>query len=339
MCLNQLRGVDFDDEELPFTEPNKTIHKVLPPSHTTHQQILNFYSKNQQVNEEFYHKLTSSMKAGVVGNCTFALQEISKPDIKAVRSALMATILRLGDVDTKADEAVEILVKTNKCTAISRPKSWKKYALREDDSGQTMVIEDDKNDQSKVVYAPLKMRTEYYVDRNSGNDKDADGDVKMEEGTVTLHGDEAQPKGEDEKKEDNLEKVEKEELVRGFKYGTTYVPCPDGQFNRLQTKKGIDICGFFYTKNVSFVLPISLYQTCRQIFSSAGIGQWEKSNIYGLILRLRNSKSLSHQLYRPCTKKVLWQLPAGCQKTVWIPRWGFSIQKFLKKSSVYYGPK
>lgn len=193
------------------------------------------------------------MKSGLVGNCTFALQEVSKPDIKLIRSTLMSTILRLGDVETKAEEAIEILVKTNKCTALARPKSWKKYALREDDAGRPLVIDDDK-DTPKVIYAPLKTRTEYYVDRSGDHDEDANGDVKMEEddGTNLLDSG-SHSKDEEEKKEENLEKVEKEELVRGFKYGTTYVPCPDGQFPHLPTQKGIDICGFFPVKKVCSV--------------------------------------------------------------------------------------
>ncbi|KXN84807.1 ATP-dependent DNA helicase II subunit 2 [Leucoagaricus sp. SymC.cos] len=228
-------GVDFDDEELPFTEPNKTLYK--------------------RHNEEFFHTLASSMKSGIVGNCTFALQEISKPDIKTVRSALVGTILRLGDVETNAEEAVEILVKASKCTSMVRPKSWKKYALREDESGHPIIIDTSKAGQlqSQVIYAPLKMRTEYYVDRSEHSDetKDVGGDVEMEgdDGTNLLDGATTkEEEGEDEKKDENLEKVEKEELVRGFKYGTTYAPCPEGQFPRLQTRKGIDICGFFPIK-------------------------------------------------------------------------------------------
>ncbi len=270
------------------------------------------------------------MKAGTVGNCAYALQEISKPDIKAVRSALLGSILRLGDVETQADEAIEILVKASKCTSMSRPKSWKKYALREDDSGQS------KNDKS--VYAPLKMRTEFYVDRTGGNDKDVDGDVKMEEGDVSLHHG-SEVKDEDEKKEENLEKVQKEELVKGFKYGTTYVPCPDGQFARLHTKKGIDICGFIDKKNVRF-LPLSLFRGFRMFtreLSSAGIGQLETFSIYGPIPHLRNSKSHSHQWYKPCTKKVPWLLLVGCRETVWTRRWVFYPRCPSMESTVCYG--
>ncbi|XP_006454821.1 hypothetical protein AGABI2DRAFT_148177 [Agaricus bisporus var. bisporus H97] len=200
------------------------------------------FDDQEMESEKFYHKLTSSMRSGVVGNCTFALQEISKPDIKNVRSTLMGNILRLGDVDTMAEEAIEIIVKASKCTSISRAKAWKKFALREDDSGEAMVID---GDDSKVAFAPLRLQTEYYVDRSTDDEQDADGDVKMEDNVNPLDENQGEREATDEEKENNLEKVEREELVRGFKYGSTYVPCPDGQFLRLPTKKGIDICGFF----------------------------------------------------------------------------------------------
>ncbi|KAJ3563470.1 hypothetical protein NP233_g8920 [Leucocoprinus birnbaumii] len=188
-------GVDFDDEELPYVEANKTI-------------------ASQRVNEEFLHTLTKSMKQGVIGNCTFALQEIAKPDIKLVRSSLVGTIIRLGDVDTRAEEAIEILVKASKCTAAAHPKSWKKYALREDETGEPIHV-----NESEVAYAPLRMQTEYYVDRSGGHATDADGDVKMEEDDGTnLLGGEVKPKEEeDEKKEENLEKSrERRAYILGF---------------------------------------------------------------------------------------------------------------------------
>lgn len=191
----------------------------------------------------------------MVGNCTFALEEISKPDIKNVRSVMMGSILRLGDVDTMAEEAIEIAIRTCKCTSILRAKAWKKYALREDDSGQAMVID---SADSKIVFTPLKLQTEYYVDRSDDDEQITDGDVKMEDDNdANLLDEERKSAATNKENEDNLEKVEQAELVRGFKYGTTYVPCPDAQFPRLSTKKGIDICGFFPVDKVGLIKVIT----------------------------------------------------------------------------------
>lgn len=199
------------------------------------------------------------MQNGVIGTCALALRETAMPDIKQVRSTLMANVLRLGDIDTCGDEAIELSVKSSKCTALARPKGWKKFALRVANSDDMDVGGDDEEAAAaRVVYAQLKMRTEFYIDRNAG-EKDEEGNINMKEDenedANLLERDEDEPAEPDI---ENLEKVEKEELVRGFKYGTTYVPCPDGQFPKLPTRKGIDICGFFPAKNVRFFFKYTL---------------------------------------------------------------------------------
>lgn len=169
-----------------------------------------------------------------------------RPDIRSVKSALMASVLRLGDVERNPEEAIEIPVKISKATAIARPKSWKKFAARSKNIG----MEDDGAGE-RVEFAQLKMRTEYYVNRSGDHGEDSDEDVKMEDDEENLlDGPSTEEQG--KSKNENLEKVEKEELIRGFKYGSTYVPCPDGQFPKLPTSKGIEMCGFFSIKNVRF---------------------------------------------------------------------------------------
>ena len=212
------------------------------------------------------------MNNGVVGTCVYALQEIMRPDVHIVKSALMGTVLRLGDVDGYPSEAVEIAVKTSKCTAIARPKSWKKFASRNKGAKAKIGVD---GSEEKVEYAQLKMRTEHFVDRDGDHGGE---DIKMENDEEDLL---SGPAADNEQKTRNehLERVEKEELVRGFKYGTTYVPCPDGQFPKLPTRKGIDICGFFPAKSVSRPQPLVLTVT-----SSVRIMQFRRDYSMGEIL-------------------------------------------------------
>ncbi|TFK76643.1 SPOC domain-like protein [Pluteus cervinus] len=218
-------GVDFDDDEFPFIEEDKSHVKAT--------------------NEKFFHTFVSAMKSGVIGTCALALRETNRPDIKQTRSALMETVLRVGDPDVRDAESIALSIKTCKCTAIGRPKSWKKFAIRpkEDTENVEEDAEEEEAENDQAIYAQLKMRTEYYVDRSE--DQDEDEDIKEELEEEDLEELERKQKEKDE----SLEKVEKEELVRGFKYGTTWAPCPDGQFPRLPTMKGIDICGFFPSAN------------------------------------------------------------------------------------------
>ncbi len=176
-----------------------------------------------------------------MGTLSFALQEIAKPEIKQTRSTLMATVLSLGDPSNNPLETLEIVVKTSKCTAFARPKSWKRFAPRDSKHANEMDVDplptksgDGGEDTKKIVWAQLKMRTEFHVERD-----EQDNDDERNEDIMDV--DDAKRSG---------AKVEKEQLVRGFKYGSSYVPCADGQFERLSSQKGISICGFFNADNV-----------------------------------------------------------------------------------------
>lgn len=204
----------------------------------------------------------SKLINGIVGTCEFALHDISRPDIKTTRSALMGTTLRIGDVDNKQTESVEIQVKLSKCTAIARPKSWKRIMLRRKDKDKCKdkdmeegsdETEDDAEEPTGVAegdtYVELKKRSEYYRDSDKSDEDDDEEDqarVKEEK----MNDDDARVKGDEQLAVEDDRRVEREELIKGFKYGSTYTPCPDGQFDRLKTKKGIDICGFFKSRNV-----------------------------------------------------------------------------------------
>ncbi|KAI0063150.1 SPOC domain-like protein [Artomyces pyxidatus] len=204
-------GVDFDDAEYGFVEENKSHIK--------------------RENETFYTEFTEALEGSVLGTLAFALEEVTKPDVKHTRSTLMATVLRLGDPDNNPLEAIEIIVKASKCTALARPKGWKRFAKRAEAPEDAMAIDEEEVDADDVkmnVFSQLKMRTEYFID--PAEDEDGAKDT----GKMSVDGEEKE-----------LQKVEKEQLVKGFKYGSSYAPCPDGQFERLTTTKGIEIGGFF----------------------------------------------------------------------------------------------
>ncbi|TFK47939.1 SPOC domain-like protein [Heliocybe sulcata] len=206
-------GVDFDDEELPFHEEEKSTIK--------------------RANEAFFHTFVEELGNGTVGSCAFALQEISRPDVKSVKSALLGSVLRLGDIDTRSEEAIEVMVKYSKCTAITRPKGFKKFAKRP-------LPTDEQTDPESNLWVELKMQTKYVLE-----EEDGDSDVEMK--NVEDVNKESKDGEVEDKKEP--EALDKEQLQRGFKYGSTYVLCPDGSFQKLDTRKGIDIAGFFRKKD------------------------------------------------------------------------------------------
>ncbi|KAF8480890.1 SPOC domain-like protein [Russula ochroleuca] len=256
-------GVDFDDDEIDFHEEGKSHIK--------------------RENERFFHKFTASIPNSIVGTLSFALEEVRKPEVKETRSSLMANILRLGDPENNPLEALEIVVKTSKATALARPKTWKRFAPRESKPADEMDVDsestrdrdwDGDEGARKTVWAELRMRTEFHVENdeqgneNNGNEEDMDVDDVKKSGA----------------------KVEKEQLIRGFKYGSSYVPCPDGQFAKLSTHMGISICGFFSADNFRREHSMSEVQYVwadprsppHQVALSSLVGAMDKLNMYAI---------------------------------------------------------
>ena len=170
----------------------------------------------------------------------------------------MGTTLRIGDVQNKPTESMEIQVKLSKCTAVARPKSWKRVMLRKKDKDKDGEEGSDETEEDAEelahaeegdTYVELKRRTEYYRDSDkTDEDDEEESQVRVKEEKMDY--DDARVERDEQVTVEDDRRVEREELIKGFKYGSTYTPCPDGQFDRLKTKKGIDVCGFFKSRNV-----------------------------------------------------------------------------------------
>lgn len=199
---------------------------------------------------------------------------------------MMSHILRIGDAEEHPEESIEIPVKVSKSTMLARPKSLKKFAPRPSDR--------DEGQNGTTTYAQLSIRTEYYLNKHTTDLSEAEKVELKEEEEENIDAVE-------------LEMFEKEELVKGFKYGTTYVTCPDGHFENLPgANVGIHICGFFPESKV-----------CSHVFykkeiltyggSSIESKPWERSPTFGQILIPLYNKSQYPLLPRQCSRKVPWQ--------------------------------
>ncbi|KAG8679457.1 ATP-dependent DNA helicase II subunit 2, partial [Ceratobasidium sp. 395] len=205
-------GVDFDDEDFPFVEPNK--------------------SQVKRINENFWTQFIDRVENGQMGTCAYALHETSRPEPRPTKSAMSNNVFRIGDPESMPNQAIEIAVKTSKATAIVRPHTMKKYARRDTGGTQDNDREVGWGSTQRAhgdhgLYVELKRRTDYVV--------------KLPESTPEAEDDEEEEK---EKQESPGEVVEKETLVKAFKYGSTWVPCEEGHFESVHTRKGIEVHGF-----------------------------------------------------------------------------------------------
>ncbi|EJD55401.1 SPOC domain-like protein [Auricularia subglabra TFB-10046 SS5] len=208
-------GVDFDDEEFGVQEENKSTIK--------------------RENEKFWkEQFVPKLETGIVATCAEVLQDCDKPDIKETKSAALSTVLRIGDPEGHPDEAVEITVRTAKATAVTRPPTMKKFAKREpkdedkDEDKDKMDVDEVKKEEEEPendIYVELKASTEYYAKK-----------VKDEEG---------EKKDVEDAADGELDQVDKQETVNVLKYGASWVDEPEGGFEGLATRKGIDLYGVF----------------------------------------------------------------------------------------------
>ena len=189
----------------------------------------------------------SKVGTALVGTMDYALQECARPDVKTTKSVLLSTVLRFGNVEdeTLRDEAISLAVRTSKATAITRPPAMKRFVRKEREPNR-MDWEGDDAMRALEDFAPVNRRTDYYIEKRSEN-----GEVKAEPDIKVEEIDESDLQLAPRNLLDDFERVEPEELVRAYKYGATYVPFEEGTFLKLETKKGLDICGFMPASKVS----------------------------------------------------------------------------------------
>ncbi|KAH7104333.1 SPOC domain-like protein [Auriculariales sp. MPI-PUGE-AT-0066] len=214
-------GVDFDDEEFGYIEENKSKIKAANED----------FWKNKFA-PAFGNSETSDTPC-IVATCADVLQDCDRPDPKETKSVLQTQTLRISDPETFPAEAVQIQVRVSKATAVTRPPTLKKFGRRlkkkEKDADAEMDIDEVEEDPTRDIYAQLTARTDYFV--KMGKDENGqEYEVKIPVGELPSRG---------------LDKVEDDELVSVYKYGASWVDAPEGGFQKLATRKGMDLFGVF----------------------------------------------------------------------------------------------
>jgi ATP-dependent DNA helicase 2 subunit 2 len=169
---------------------------------------------------------------------------VARPEPKEVKGTAMPYTLRVGNNELDPETSAEIAVKVTKGTALVRPLSMKKFAARDpplDEDGNPVPIIIDGEEQD--VFSLLKMRTEFALAKDlavAAEAAIAEAEERGESPTPLARSGWTKDVG----------SVEKETLTRSYKYGATWVDV-EGDFEKLETKKGIDLCAFFPAANVS----------------------------------------------------------------------------------------
>jgi ATP-dependent DNA helicase 2 subunit 2 len=205
------------------------------------------------VNEELYHKIVEQLENGRVGTCEYALRVCAEPEIKVTKSTLSRTTMVIGDIQTRMDDAISIPVRTGKATAIVRPQSFKKFSRRNGSGRYDTRLDKslgglgDKLSNGAMSapwedIAPLAMRTEFVLAPQSKENED--GAAENENGDREDASEHFQ----------DQQRVEKEDLTKSYKYGSTWIPIEDLSENYLPTQQGLELVGFSYEDMVCVLI-------------------------------------------------------------------------------------
>lgn len=218
-----------------------------------------------------------------------------QPDIKVVRSTLMANMLTIGDATNRPEDSIAINIQLAKATSVVHPPPMKKFAKRAVPGGEaggaesqtlnsenTQSLSSGINNQPYVVasledVAPLEMRTEYILSSSLKEAAEQAASAKAPRGRYGGLDDE-------DDEEDTaiipeptvdapLETVERDELVKAYKYGQSWVPIDDDSIDadRLVTVKGVEIVGFVYESQVCCLHIVRYVFVLKQPVVGAGL--------------------------------------------------------------------
>jgi hypothetical protein len=106
----------------------------------------------------------------------------------------------------------------------------------------------------------------------------------------------------------------------------------------LNTKRGIDICGFFHAKNVraSCFAPHPHDRALGSFVVNSPLVRYSTSGRIPISL---NNKLRCRRSFRPCTKRMSWPSHDGFPRMVWTRKWVSWRRASSIKLIVYYGHK
>lgn len=132
---------------------------------------------------------------------------------------------------------------------------------------QTQGDKFDPNELAAMISAEVKQHSTYVIKRSApeaeaatqatqsqrlpSQRQRADSDFVPPPG----QGEDTQDGGEEEEVEEEEEYVEKEDIVKAWRFGSTWVPMEADVFEPLNTFKGVEVLGFFPEANVSALIP------------------------------------------------------------------------------------
>ena len=204
-----------------------------------------------------------------------ALETARKPSPAVTNGTVSGIDLRIGSPDVDPDQAITISIKYSKATMKARPpslsKAWKaamdlQVPPKESQAGPSSQLASSLQAQSQairthatddlaaMVSAEVKHYSTYVIrhqDKGEGDKLDK-GKGRAEDMDVDRDYATQEPLEEDDMHlEEDEEAVAKEDIVKAWRFGSTWVPMEAETFEPLDTRKGVEILNFVPRSSVS----------------------------------------------------------------------------------------
>lgn len=246
-------GVGFDD-------PEGNVDKSKPKPKRLSEKFWRVFIRNLE--EQVSKSSTEEQFRPALEVFEPKLSQIRMPRPDMVNGTQVGTCLYIGAEPIDAEQAICIPLKYTKATAKARPptlsKAWKTAVDLQQPAGtlpshsEASQLFNTLQSQSQsqggqggnlaaLVSAEVKQHSTYFLKKAEAAKTEA------AEGAEDLP---AMAEDEEER-----EYIPKEELVKAWRYGSSWIPVEDETFEPLQTQKGVEVLGFIPQKNVS-CLPV-----------------------------------------------------------------------------------
>lgn len=241
-------------------------------------------SRNKRLSEKFWRVFTSTLQGRLeqtsnprlypaVKVFDDTLEAARSPQVATVNATLSAIDLHIGSLDVGQNEAIVIPVRYSKATAkASAPtfsKAWKPamdlqmpmHAAADGISLSNPLIfgllnqsqSQGKNpprteEMAGMISAEVKQHHSYVIKKPEINA--SVNRISTQASNLELPEQAEQADENENEEEDEEEYVDKEDVVKAWKFGSTWVPVPEKTFVTLATRKGIEVLGFFPVENI-----------------------------------------------------------------------------------------
>jgi ATP-dependent DNA helicase 2 subunit 2 len=218
-----------------------------------------------------------------IGTFDDALFEARQPRPSTVNGTVSGIELHIGSPEIDAAQAIVIPIKYSKATMKARPpslsKAWKpamdlqapprvgnyptqlggpssQLASSLAQQSQSMENPIAKSDLAAMISADVKHHSTYVIQRADGTGGGAEVGTQMSQSQVNWgnEGLEDTYPGDTQGGQEQEEAVAKEDIVKAWRFGSTWVPMEADTFEPLDTKKGVEILGFFPRIQVSVTM-------------------------------------------------------------------------------------